>query len=118
MKKNLSSSLCIHSHIYFVEIDGRLVSLKISTSKARIYGKKKKKKGKKSLDGSSIVYYADYTRMEFTNAHRLRIGLSIRERNLSVSARMSRDFNLMNRTLSLPLSLSSPVQFRFVPTSR
>ena len=49
MKKNLSSSLCIHSHIYFVEIDGRLVSLKISTSKARIYGKKKKKRKEKKV---------------------------------------------------------------------
>lgn len=79
----------------------------------RIYGKKKKKKKK---FGSSIVHYADYMRMEFTNAHRLRIELSIHERNLSVSARVNRDFELMNRTLSLspPPSLSSPAQFRFV----
>lgn len=68
----------------------------------RIYGKKKKKK----KFGSSIVHYADYMRMEFTNAHRLRIELSIHERNLSVSARVNRDFELMNRTLSLSPSLS------------
>lgn len=74
------------------------------------------KKKKKKKFGSSIVHYADYMRMEFTNAHRLRIELSIHERNLSVSARVNRDFELMNRTLSLspPPSLSSPAQFRFV----